>query len=172
MLLQQLSTDRLDLRPFSKSGLALMRLLDTDEEVVRFLGHGRVKTPEESEASLLKILNDYENFGLGLLSAFDKQTNQFLGRCGLIPWTLDGTLTWEIGYSFIRSAWGKGYATEAASNLTNWAQVNLVVPYVVSLIHPLNRSSIHVAEKVGMIRWKEVSGSGSCLVAYRKEFAY
>ncbi len=166
----QLNTGRLILRQFSPTDLPLMRRLDTDPEVVMFLGHGKVKTLDESEKNLGKIQDDYRRYGLGLFAAFDKDTDQFMGRCGLIPWTLNGILTWEIGYSFLRSAWGRGFATEAATQLARWAQENLEVPYVVSLIHPLNTASIHVAEKIGMTRWKEITVSGLDLVAYQKRF--
>ena len=147
-----------------------MQELDLDQEVVRFLGHGQIKSLEETEKNLLKILNDYQIYGLGLFAAFERSTGQFIGRCGLIPWMLDGVLTWEIGYSFRKSAWGKGYATEASSNLSKWAQDNLNVAFVISLIHPMNQASIHVAEKTGMRHWKELTINELRLVAYKKEF--
>lgn len=171
MILQELITDRLILRPFKRSDLSLMQELDLDPDVVRFLGHGRIKSLEESERNLFKIQNDYACYGLGLFAVFEKSSGRFVGRSGLIPWQLDGQLIWEIGYSFVKSAWGQGYATEAASRFSKWAEDNLNVPFVVSLIHPENGPSIHVAEKIGMKKWKEISISDFNLVAYRKDLS-
>lgn len=150
MKMHILRTERLQITPFTAHDLELMRRLDTDADVVRYLGHGRIKSEEESATNLHKILNDYRTYGLGIFKVHEKESNQFLGRSGIIPWQLDNGLNWEIGYTFIKEAWGKGYATEMATALAKWAEHNLDVPHVISLIHPGNRASIHVAEKVGM----------------------
>jgi RimJ/RimL family protein N-acetyltransferase len=171
MILTKILTPRLLLRPFSDSEVVLMQQLDLDVEVVRYLGHGKIKSLEESEKNLMKIQNDYKLYGLGLFAAFEKSSGHFVGRCGLIPWILDDILIWEIGYSFKRSAWGKGFATEASQSLSDWAEANLNVPFVISLIHPYNHASKHVAEKIGMKWWKEISINDLNLVAYRKEFS-
>ena len=141
------------MRPFKIDDVELMQQLDADPEVVRYLGDGLVRSPDKSRANLQKILNDYREHGLGLFAVYDKQ-NEFVGRSGLIPWVFEEALTWEIGYSFKQQAWGKGYATEVARALANWARENLDVPHVISLIHPQNAASIHVARKTGMEFWK------------------
>lgn len=171
MILRKIETERMILRPFSTSDLAHMQQLDLDKEVVHYLGSGKIKTSDEIEKNLLKILQDYQSHGLGLFAAFEKSTDEFIGRSGLIPWSLEGTLTWEIGYSFIRSAWGKGFATEAAAAFSEWAEKNLKVPYVVSLIHPQNEASIRVAEKIGMRSWKEINILDRVLISYKKDFS-
>jgi RimJ/RimL family protein N-acetyltransferase len=169
MILNKLTTERLILRPFLAHEVTLMQELDLDEDVVRFLGHGKVKTLDESAKNLEKIQNDYKLYGLGLFAVIETATGSFVGRSGLIPWVMDDTLIWEIGYSFKKSAWGKGFATEAASHLSTWAKTNLNISFVVSFIHPMNISSIHVASKIGMYRWKEITVNGLNLVAYRKD---
>lgn len=137
-----------------------MRILDTDPDVVRYLGHGKVRTEEETKRNLNKILNDYEKHGLSVYIAEDKNTKEFLGRTGLIPWTLENQFHWEVGYSFKPTAWGKGYATEAAQFLVDDGFKNLKTDHLISLIHPENKGSINVAKKAGMSFWKNISIEG------------
>lgn len=170
MRVELIHTDRLLLIPFRDDDVDLMQVLDADPEVVRFLGHGKVKTWEESAASLAKILNDYETYGLGLFAVYEKDTQEFVGRAGLIPWIVEGTLLWEIGYSLQRASWGKGYASEAAYALAVWARSHLDVPEVLSFIQPENKNSIRVAEKIGMKLWKPIQLGEFKVSAYRLLF--
>jgi RimJ/RimL family protein N-acetyltransferase len=145
-----------------------MRELDNNPEVVRYLGHGRIRKEEETRSNLLKILNDYEQYGLGLYIVEDMNTGDFLGRAGLIPWLIDNELIWEVGYSFKPSAWGKGYATEVAKSLVKYGFDKLKQSVLISLIHPANGASIHVAKKVGMKFWKAHKIGEISLSMYRR----
>jgi RimJ/RimL family protein N-acetyltransferase len=55
----------------------------------------------------------------------------------------------EIGYRLIRSAWGHGYATEAAQAVATYA-TTLGIQRLIALIDPGNVASIRVAYKLGM----------------------
>lgn len=144
--------------------------LDLDLDVVKYLGHGKIKSSEETSENLNKILNDYKEYRLGLFSVRSIETHEFLGRSGLIPWIKDDSLTCEIGYSLVKSAWGKGYATEVAKFLASWARENLNVPHVVSYINPLNADSIKAAEKVGMKCLGPITLGNLQLSAYMLQF--
>jgi RimJ/RimL family protein N-acetyltransferase len=56
----------------------------------------------------------------------------------------------EVGWTLVRSAWGQGYAFEAAGASIHWAWENLGCERLVSLIDPQNAASIRVAERLGM----------------------
>lgn len=62
----------------------------------------------------------------------------------------------EIGWRLIRSAWGHGFAPEAARVVVESAISTVGLRCVVADIDPGNASSIRVAEKIGM---KHVVGS-------------
>jgi RimJ/RimL family protein N-acetyltransferase len=160
-------TERLILRPFIEQDYQLMRSLDVDPLVVKYLGHGQVRTENETLSNLQKLLRDYQKYGLGLYAVEDKNTGEFLGRSGLIPWIIEDSLMWEIGYSFKQSAWGKGYATECAKFLSEWGFKNLQAQFLISLIHPNNQNSIHVAEKIGMTYWKDILIGSKLVSAFR-----
>ncbi len=55
----------------------------------------------------------------------------------------------EIGWTLARSAWGKGYAVEAASAAAHWAFAQLGWSEIIHCIHPGNVASRAVAERLG-----------------------
>jgi len=55
----------------------------------------------------------------------------------------------ELGYFFLESATGKGFAAEATKAARNWATLTLKVGSLVSYIDGKNTASTRVAEKVG-----------------------
>ena len=162
-----ITSERMILRPMDQDDFRSMRELDTDPSVVQFLGHGHIRNESETSANLSKIMGDYERFGLGLYAATDFSSGRFLGRAGLIPWQFEEGLSWEIGYSFKKSEWHRGLATEAARSLKEWGFINLRPAHLMSLIHPGNANSIRVAEKVGMSFWKDIRIGDLELSAYR-----
>lgn len=58
----------------------------------------------------------------------------------------------ELGYSFNRGHWGRGYATEAAGALLHWAFDTAGLHRVEATCRPANPASAHVLEKLGMRR--------------------
>jgi hypothetical protein len=78
------------------------------------------------------MIENYEAEGWGQLGVVRKEDGAFMGRCGLLVWD---TATWtatqvarskgpvavEVGYLLGREYWGKGYATEAAIAVRDWA---------------------------------------------------
>lgn len=61
----------------------------------------------------------------------------------------------EIGWRFTRSAWGKGYATEAAKACREWAFNQLGLPQIISFTAQTNRPSRGVMERIGMVHKPE-----------------
>ncbi|OGN91648.1 MAG: hypothetical protein A2Y88_12775 [Chloroflexi bacterium RBG_13_48_10] len=59
---------------------------------------------------------------------------------------------WEIGWAVHPVIWGKGYATEAARKVMDWAFRELNVHRIVAFCHADNAASVRVMEKLGMHR--------------------
>src|SRR5262249_18364140 len=70
-----------------------------------------------------------------------------VGRIGLF--NPEGWPGLELGWVLGRAYWGKGYATEGARRALEYAFRELNLEHVISLIHPENRPSIRVAERIG-----------------------
>jgi ribosomal-protein-alanine N-acetyltransferase len=56
----------------------------------------------------------------------------------------------EFGYVLARSAWGRGYATEAATAVLAYAFGHLGLHRVAATCDPANTGSRHVLEKTGL----------------------
>lgn len=69
---------------------------------------------------------------------------------------LEGVQVCEIGYDIASKHWNKGFATEAAKAVRDYAFNTLSIPRLVSLIRVGNHASRRVAEKVGMNLNREV----------------
>src|SRR5690606_29639318 len=87
---------------------------------------------------------------LGYWSIFPKDDpNAFLGWILLTPEDAEEPDI-EIGWRLIRSAWGKGYATEAAMPVLDHAFQTVGLDRVIADINPHNAASLRVAGKIGM----------------------
>lgn len=146
-------TDRLILRPRCIEDLEAYLAMDLDPDVVRFI---RPTPPEEEHRAFLKerFAIDHAD-GLGFWTVFKKGENgeadSFVGWVLLVPLGGAGPEV-EIGYRLIQKAWGKGYATEAAIALRDYAFETLKLDQIVAVTHPDNHASQHVLQKIGLKR--------------------
>lgn len=85
--------------------------------------------------------------GFGMFSVLDRASGRWLGRVG--PWYPDGWPGREVGWALARSAWGHGYATEAAAAAMDFAFDTLGWDEVVHSIAPDNHASQRVARRLG-----------------------
>lgn len=145
-----LETPRLILRRFTDSDTdaALLFLLNSDPEVVKYL-HEPVLQNEAHAKDILSniILPQYEK-NLGRWATHTKDNNEFIGWCGLkyLPQREET----DIGYRFIKTAWGKGYATEAATGTLAYGFKQLHLKSIIGRAHIENTVSQKVLEKIGM----------------------
>lgn len=145
----QFTTQRLELRPRSLADFDACLAMDRDAEVTRYIP-GPWADSQAHEAFLRERMQTNWGEGLGYWSLFPKDGgNRFLGWVFL---TADGSQksALETGWRLNRSAWGKGYATEATLAVLEHAFRLSGVHQVFADIHPDNLASIRVAAKVGM----------------------
>ena len=146
-MIPTIETDRLTLRPYRDDDLDAYLDIFSDAETVRFLGAGIPATREEAWRSMAMVLGHWQLRGYGLWAAEEKATGRMVGRVGLH--NPEGWPGLEVGWSFLREAWGRGYATEGGAASLRWAFAELGADHVISVIHPDNGSSRRVAEKLG-----------------------
>jgi RimJ/RimL family protein N-acetyltransferase len=155
-----LETLRLRLRPLAPSDEADLVALDSDPEVMRYVGSpAGVKSPAETrERARMRIREeqrgDYEPLGFWRIEA--RSDRAFLGVGALIRMP-DGDEVpaagdVEVAYRLARSAWGQGIATEAAAALVAHALGPLGLPRVVAVTYPANQASQRVLDKLGFER--------------------
>lgn len=148
---KQIETTRLILRPLEQNDFAFLRSMHTDPEVMKHIGVGRVRTEEESRASLQKYFELYdENPLLGGWVAELKTTGEKVGNLIIRkPATSTPMEGLEIGYMFTRAHWGYGYATEASKEIIKYAKREFGEVKIVALINPANDASRRTLEKLG-----------------------
>jgi RimJ/RimL family protein N-acetyltransferase len=123
---------------------------------------------ESARLVLRRIVPD----DLPFLTRKHQSDGALIGRCGLMDLVVESadpghgirrgwfgrdeapagvalTFETELGYTFDPAAWGRGYATEAASCLRDYARDVLRLPYTVSAILPQNARSRRVAARAG-----------------------
>ena len=157
----QLITTRLMLRHFQMSDdEALHRAVFSDAEVMRF-GDG-VRSLEWPRAWIQSCQHDYyEARGYGPYAVIERGSRFLIGYCGLFYFPdVNKQPEVEIGYRLARSAWGQGYATEAAIAVRDYAFTDLRIARLISIIDPSNSGSIRVAEKLGMKYEQDVMFEG------------
>ena len=147
------TTDRLIFRHLELEDLDELAPLYADPEMRQFYPEktlDRVQTREEIEW-FLNGHPDHPTLGLWATMLGDR----FIGRCGLLPWKLDGRLEVEVAYMIDKRFWGKGLGTEAASGVLRYAIDVLGLKRLICLIEPGNDASVRVAIKIGMTFEKE-----------------
>jgi RimJ/RimL family protein N-acetyltransferase len=148
-----IETDRLLLREFTADDALLIYELNIDPEVTRYT-LDPVKDPDQAKEILEKtILPQYALYNHGRWAVHVKQDIEpvaagFIGWCGLkYRAELDEI---DLGYRFKRSAWGKGFATEAAYACLKYGFEKLRLERIVGRALPANTASVSVLEKCGM----------------------
>jgi len=143
-----LQTERMTFRPLTLNDLDQLAEIYSDRYVMRFI-YG-VHTREQTRQRILDNLTRYEEYGFGLWATILKTDEQLIGRCGLLPHTIDGRSEVEVAYTLARRYWGRGLATEAALAIRDYAFRTLPVDRVIAFVDVDNVASNRVAEKIGM----------------------
>ena len=92
----------------------------------------------------------YRTDGFGLWAVCLKKTGEMIGDCGLTLQNINGKTLPEIGYHIRHDCQRKGYASEAAMAVRNWAFSNTDYPTLYSYCKYTNVPSIKTAESIGM----------------------
>ena len=150
-----LETKRLLLRRLLPTDFDDLFVLYSDPEVRRYFPEGTL-TREETQEELEWLLNGHPKHPeLGLWATIHKQTGRFIGRCGLLPWTIDGQYEVEVAYMIAKEFWRQGLGTEAAQGILDYGFDTLGLSRLICLIDHDNIASQKVATHIGMAFEKE-----------------
>jgi RimJ/RimL family protein N-acetyltransferase len=142
----QLETERLLLRQWKLEDFETYEKMCADEEIMRYIG-GKTLTRIEAWRHMAYLVGHWELLGYGHFAVEEKASGRFAGRIGFL--NPAGWPGFEIGWTLAREFWGKGYATEGARRALDFAFKELDRSHIISLIHPENKGSISVAERLG-----------------------
>ncbi len=153
-----LETQRLVLRRLKMDDLEALFALYSDEETRQYFPEKTLNL-EQTKLELEWFLNGHPSYPeLGLWATIYKPTGGFIGRCGLLPWTIESSHEVEVSYLIDKAFWGQGLATEAARAILEYGFGDLNLSRLICLIDPENIASKRVAEKIGMRLERKVDG--------------
>ncbi len=116
-----------------------------DEQASRHIGGPLQRA--EAWRKFLQMPGAWLVQGFAMFSVVDRGSGEWLGNLG--PWHPEGWPGTEVGWAFRRSAWGNGYATEAAVAAIDWAFDHLGWNDVIHSIDPANLPSQALAQRLG-----------------------
>jgi RimJ/RimL family protein N-acetyltransferase len=147
----EIETARLRLYPPRPEDLEARLAMDRDPEVMRFIR----PVSEDAEAQRAEIRAALDGPpGRGALWHVEERAPSsvggpgFIGWCGVFPLQDSGLM--EIGYRFVRAAWGRGFATEAAAAALDHGFRALRLDPIVAVSDPDNLASHRVLRKIGL----------------------
>ena len=155
-----IETTRLLLRLPQRADFDPYAELHADEEAARYIGGAMPRAA--AWRKFLQMPGAWAMQGYAMFSVVDKASGEWLGQCG--PWQPEGWPGTEVGWALRRSAWGKGYAQEAAIATIDWAFNQLGWTEV---IHSINTENL--ASRARTAPWLAYPASGEPAAAVRDD---
>lgn len=138
---QYIETERLILHPITVQDAPAVFVWSSDPEVNRYMAYPLHNDVSETEAWIATLRPEDLEFGF-----YRKEDGLLIGTGGVGPC---GDGLHHLGYNLRRDMWGKGYATEAANAMLQWAHRELgICDFAVE--HAVgNTASANVIRKCG-----------------------
>ena len=161
-----LETERLSFRHLVRDDLDELFELYSNPEMRRYFPEGTL-TYDATREELEWFMNGHpEHPELGRWATIHRPTGRFIGRCGLLPWTIEGRDEVEIAYMIAKPFWRQGLGAEAARGILEYARAELGLSRLVCLIDPGNEASIGVARSIGMAVEAEIPDEEGAFLLY------
>jgi RimJ/RimL family protein N-acetyltransferase len=144
-----IATERLRLRDWRDADLTPWAAMNADPQVRRYLGP--VLTFAQAEAWVLNYQDKLDRYGYGFWAVEIRATGEFIGFTGLDTVDSEMPVTGiEVGWRLARTAWGHGYATEAARAAMAYGFDVLDQPEIIAITMAGNERSRAVMRRLSM----------------------
>lgn len=158
-----LETERTYLRELTIADAESFYRLNLDEEVLQYTGDVAFDSINHAKTFLEKY-DQYAKFGVGRWAVIHKETEAFLGWCGL-KFTATSN-EYDIGFRFFKKHWNQGYATETAKACVDYGLHTLQIKSIVGRAMKTNTASVKVLEKIGLHYERDFDFDGNIGVIY------
>lgn len=172
MNIPTITTTRLVLRPFHDEDAAPLHHILAVKDFLRYFPIPAAPALERVEKYIESQLQHWQDHKYGRWAVQKKGAEDLIGWNGLQY--LPDTDEIEIGYILAKPFWNQGLTTEAAVEGLRFAFEVLKLEEIVAIVHPENRASQRVTEKLGMRFTKQAEYFGMQAFRYtidRAEFA-
>ncbi len=156
-------TPRLQVRHLQSADVDAYHRIIGDAEVMRY-----IRPPQTFAGTrefLDKVISRYVPGSLDLrLAVEEKETGLLIGNFAIIP--LERTAQTQLGYAFIPTAWGKGYATELTRSGIRYAFEELQLKELAAIAEQGNQASLQVLIKCGFEQVEVYEDAGKTLCRF------
>ena len=151
MKIPTITTARLILRPFVEADAGPLHRILNEEDTLRYFPNPDPLPLERVQKFVTRQLAHWDEHGFGWWAVEPREPH---GRQELIGWNglqfLPETGEIEVGYLLSKAHWGKGFATEGGLASLEFGFQALGLENIIAIVHPGNKASIRVIEKLGM----------------------
>lgn len=146
MLFENIETDRLIIRRFSKEDWRDLYEYLSQEEVVKYEPYEVLSEEGAKEEA------NYRSHDDAFWAVCLKDNNKLIGNIYFEQQDPKEFMTWEIGYVFNPKYYGKGYATEACKRIIQYSFEECDAHRIIAMCNPENIPSWKVMERLNMRR--------------------
>jgi RimJ/RimL family protein N-acetyltransferase len=155
-------TARLHLRRLVPDDLAAVVVIDSDPRTNEHRPGG-APTPEKCSQTFREFVRTWEEHGIGYWAV--EVDGQLIGVAGVEPSAFGGQPCWNLYYRLAPVAWGRGFATEAATEAVAVAETLQPEWPVVARTRPTNVLAARVARSAGLRRRPHLDADGYIVFA-------
>lgn len=148
----KIETQRLILRKLEEEDAERIFLMDSNPEVMKYIGTPVSTDLEESKYIIRMIQQQYKENGVGRLGVIEKESGLLIGWSGLKLLTKETNghqNVLELGYRFLPESWGKGYAMEAGIASLDYGFNELNADAIYAYAHSEHEVSNYILTKLG-----------------------
>jgi RimJ/RimL family protein N-acetyltransferase len=147
-VLPRIETPRLLLRPFIPDDAEDLYRIYSHPDLFRYMSNEKPLLWEQTSALIDSFTEYWKRHKFGVWAVVNKTNQRLIGHCGFK--FLESTPEVQIGYLLLKSYWGRGIGTEAASAALKYGFEVAQLNRVVAIAKPENIASRRVMEKIGM----------------------
>jgi RimJ/RimL family protein N-acetyltransferase len=141
-----LKTNRIGFSKWKQDDKELAELLWGDEKVTKYICASGHFCTDDIQNRLNREIENNKEFSVQYWPIFELTSNELVGCCGLRPYAKN---EYEIGVHLCSKFWGKGYATEAANAVINYAFEVIGAKSLFAGHNPNNTVSKKLLKKLG-----------------------
>lgn len=147
-----IESQRLLFRELQPSDAEAMFELDSDPDVVKYVGVKPLTHVDQTRQMIANIRQQYLDHGIGRWAVILKETNEFIGWAGLKYISeLNGRKDiYDLGYRFLKRHWGKGYGSESARAFLDFGFNEMKLARISAYVDVENTASVKILENCGL----------------------
>ena len=168
-MLKPIETPRLILRPLEKNDAERLFLLDSNPEVMKYVGQPVLTEIAQTKQYLEMIQKQYEDNGIGRYAVIEKESGLLIGWSGLklITEKINNHENfYELGFRFAPEFWGKGYAKESSKAFLEAGFNEMNIDVIYAYADSENDASNSALRKLGFETKNNFIDSGDDCIWY------